>query len=266
MGLRVLGPDVNRSERAYTGRGRTVRLGLMQLKGLPAASLEALLAERRRGGPYPSFDEFLARVGERVGPEAIRILVRAGAFDAVASGTTRPRLLWQLTAWNRRREHAATPSLFPDTGPDSPLPRPPAYDEHTTLAQEAEILGFLASRHPLSLFRREIRAIRPVPARDLARHVGRTVSTVGWYVTGKTVETRRGEPMEFLSFEDTTALYDTTFFPAAYRRFASMMRADRPYRLRGRVEEDQGTVHLNVAHAAYLDDLPAARRARAAPA
>jgi error-prone DNA polymerase len=79
------------------------------------------------------------------------------------------------------------------------------------------------------------------------------VRVVGWYVTGKTVQTRKGEPMEFLSFEDTTALYETTFFPRVYARFCHMMTRVRPYVLTGRVEEDFGALSLNVSDVRFLD-------------
>ncbi len=51
--------------------------------------------------------------------------------------------------------------------------------------------------------------------RDLGKHVGREVQAVGWWVTGKPVATKDYEPMAFVSFEDTTAIYETTFFPRA---------------------------------------------------
>jgi error-prone DNA polymerase len=82
--------------------------------------------------------------------------------------------------------------------------------------------------------------------------VGRKVTTVGWFVTGKTVLTRRDEPMEFVSFEDTTALYETTFFPQAYRRFSRLLGYHQPYLLRGRVEEDFSAVSLTVEEVALL--------------
>jgi error-prone DNA polymerase len=52
--------------------------------------------------------------------------------------------------------------------------------------------------------------------------------------------------MEFLSFEDTTALYDATLFPDAYRRFCHLLTSARPFVLEGRVEEDYGVCTLTV--------------------
>jgi error-prone DNA polymerase len=248
MGLELLPPCVNRSESRWTGRERAVRVGLMQLKGFPEKVLDALLEERRRGGPYGSLDELLRRLGEGATAEAVRILILSGSCDAlIPAGGSRADLVWQLAAWSRRRERERRPAgrLFatPQTGK---LPRMGAYDDRTLLEHEVESLGLLVSRHPLTLYRDAVVGAGVLPARELERHAGRRVTTVGWYVTGKPVLTKHGEPMEFLSFEDTTAIYEATFFPRAYRRFCSMISRTRPYLLKGRVEENYGVVSLNV--------------------
>jgi len=87
---------------------------------------------------------------------------------------------------------------------------------------------------------------------DLHKHVGRRVTTVGWWVTGKIVTTKEDEPMEFISFEDTSALYETTFFPQTYARFCHMLNRSRPYVLSGLVEEDFGAVTLTVDTVRFL--------------
>jgi DNA polymerase III alpha subunit len=52
MGLAILPPDVNASAVRYTGRDRSLRIGLMALKGLSASGLATLTVERERGaGP-----------------------------------------------------------------------------------------------------------------------------------------------------------------------------------------------------------------------
>src|SRR3989454_4713318 len=78
------------------------------------------------------------------------------------------------------------------------------------------------------------------------------------------VTTRDDEPMEFISFEDTTAIYETTFFPHAYERFCGMLTTARPYVLKGRVEEEFGAVAMTVEEAAFLDGVPLGGGARRA--
>jgi error-prone DNA polymerase len=250
MGLRVLPPDVNASRREYWGKDGTLRVGLMQLKGLRETALQAIVAERRKG-PYASFEDFLCRV--QPDPADAKILVKAGACDSISGGATRPEMIWQALARHEARasRHPAVRTLFQDMEPVAP-PRAPRYSARTILEHEIETLDFLVSRHPLSLYAERLSKLRYVRGSDLHKYVGKRVTTVGWWVTGKVVTTRQEEPMEFISFEDTSALYETTFFPQAYARFCHMMHRSRPYVLEGLVEEDFGAVSLTVDSVRFL--------------
>jgi len=87
---------------------------------------------------------------------------------------------------------------------------------------------------------------RIIKAIDLPCFAGRHVCIAGLLITGKVVHTKRGDPMEFLTFEDETGLVETTFFPKAYSRFCAMLGKDRPFILHGKVEEDFGAHTLTV--------------------
>lgn len=264
MGLKILPPDVNASALAYTGYGRNLRVGLMQLKGARQASLEALLEDRVRRGPFGSLEEMLERVD--LDPADLRVLIKAGCLGSIARGRSRPEMLWELLAWKERKEvkgachsrESGNPGVAGRVDPSLlfsgtfQAPRAMPYRPELLLRHELETLGLLVSRHPLEIYRPWLSRAGTVPAAELTEHVGRKVTTVGWFVTGKTVFTRREEPMEFASFEDTTALYETTFFPRAYERFSRMLGYHRPYLLRGRVEEDFGAITLTVEEAALL--------------
>ncbi len=250
MGLRILMPDVNASRREYRGREGKIRVGLMQLKGLQEKALQAIV-EERRNGPYASFEDFLRRVP--LDPADIKILVKAGACDRISGGATRPEMIWKALALHETRpsRHPAVRTLFQDMEPVA-APKVPCYSERTILEHELETLDFLISRHPLSLYAAQLSKLKYVKGADLYRSIGKRVTAVGWWVTGKVVTTRQEEPMEFISFEDTTALYETTFFPRAYARFCHMMCRSRPYVLSGLVEEDFGAVSLTVDTVRFL--------------
>jgi error-prone DNA polymerase len=244
MGLQVLLPDVNSSRKEYWGREKEVRVGLMQLKGFKEVSLEALV-EARRQRPFNSLEDFLSRV--EMDPADVKILIKAGAMDSIANGATRPEMIWKALAWHETRaaQRAVSLSLFPEVRPVV-TPRVPQYSARTVLEHELETLDFLISRHPLTLYCEPLARLRHVRAADLKQHVGKRVTTVGWWVSGKVVTTKDEEPMEFISFEDTGALYETTFFPQAYARFCHILNRSRPYVLTGLVEEDFGAVTLTV--------------------
>ena len=244
MGLQVLLPDINDSRKAYWGKDRAVRVGLMQLKGLHESALEAVLGQRKKG-PFVSFDDFLCRV--EIDVADTKILIKSGAFDSISRGATRPEMIWQALAWNESRasRRPVARSLFQDM-PQAAPPRVPQYSARTVLEHELETLDFLISRHPLSLYAELLSKLKYVKGADLHKYVGRRITTVGWWVTGKLVTTKDDEPMEFISFEDTSALYETVFFPQAYARFCHILNRSRPYVLTGVVEEEFGVCTLTV--------------------
>jgi error-prone DNA polymerase len=242
MGIKVLPPDINESRWHYTGNGKEIRIGLMQIQGLSRTGAEKLLAEREKGGPFRRYRSFLKRV--HLDLSDVRLLIRGGCFDSIEGIERRPALQWELLAAHRQKGTEGTLSLFDDGRIHIPDTVP--YDEKAVLNQEIDTLGMLASRHPLTLYQGTLERVRTIAAADIGQHTGKTVTLAGWWVTGKPVSTKRGEPMEFVTFEDTSATFETTFFPRAYARFCQKLTRHRPYLLRGKVEEEFGVATLNV--------------------
>jgi error-prone DNA polymerase len=255
MGLNLLPPDVNRSDWAYMGSGMTIQVGFMQVKTLTRAVIERLTAERSSGGPFRSFHDFLKRV--RPEPAQARTLIRAGCLDSIAGELTRPALLWRLHGESMPGQTALTKQLesplLVEVGHGA-LPIPEEYSSHQRLQHEIESLGFPLSLHPLELYRSVLQKIQYVPAIEMHNHVGLVVTMIGWLVTEKMAQTRDGDPMEFITLEDTTALYDATLFPTVYRRVCQLLTPNHPYVLSGRVEKEFGVATLTVEHLRRLSD------------
>jgi len=246
MGLEILMPDINYSEHEYVGVSKAVRVGLMQLKGLGKKTINAILRERQKGGRFHSLADFLLRMPLELSDLAL--LIKSGCMDSLEPQKTRPKMLWQarMHLLKRSRESAGkTMSLFDET-PMVDKADPGNYDDTTMLEHEIETLGFLLSRHPLSLYKEKLEKLQTIDGKSLRHYAGKRVMTVGWFVTGKVTSTRKDELMEFLSFEDTTALYETTFFPKSYAKFVHMISRDRPFLLEGVVDMHYNAVTLNV--------------------
>ncbi|MEP6935347.1 MAG: OB-fold nucleic acid binding domain-containing protein, partial [Nitrospirota bacterium] len=231
MGLTILPPDINASTWAYRGSGKTVLVGLMQIRSLQQDLVTRMCTERQTHGLYRSLSDFL----DRVKPEMAQatLLIKAGCFDSIARELTRPALLWRLFA-----SQATKPTGY--------LPIPPAYARPQQLAHELALFGFPLSCHPLDLFEHVLARIPHILAKDLAQHIGEVVTVIGWLVTEKIISTKKGEPMEFMTLEDQTALYDATVFPDLYRRSCHLLATNQAYILTGLVEEHFSTVTLTV--------------------
>jgi error-prone DNA polymerase len=248
MGMRILLPCVNRSEYHYTGADNWIRIGLIQIQNMHSQSLVQLLDERDRNGPFSDLADFVGRVP--IPSQEIEILIRAGAFDAISQGKNRPELLRQLimlcakackrTGASRFQSTLFPEAQLPEVGPSRD------YDWWHVLACEAECIGFTVSAHPLDLYTQKLQRYTIVKASELGKHIGRTVTMVGWQVTRKRLRTRQDEPMVFITFEDTHGLYETVIFPREYRRLAPLTMNAGPFVIRGEVTEEYGALTVTV--------------------
>jgi error-prone DNA polymerase len=241
MGLSILPPDINASAFAYTGSGTQLRVGLKQLKGVPEAFLEKILEERKKG-TFTSFEDFLGRV--KADLSDLKILIRAGCFDSIAKGLSRPQLLWKLLQHGPFQGAGEGLLAF-----ESPVPWIPVgldYSSERKLEDEYDTLDLLVSHHPMSRYQEALSQVPHVPANRIGEFVDRRVTMAGWLITGKVVSTKHGEAMEFMTFEDLTGTYETTFFPDSYRRNGPLLNRREPFWIRGKVENDHGGIMLMV--------------------
>ncbi len=125
---------------------------------------------------------------------------------------------------------------------------------------EAELrwLGTTLEAHPLALWPSAL-ASRRVLAKDLPDHVGESVRLLGWPVTAKEVIAKGENPMEFVSFEDETALFEVVLFPETYRRFGGLLFEERPFFIIGRVQFDRNAITLELRSLEKLDGGAGAR-------
>ncbi len=242
LGLTILPPDVMESHIRWTGCGPFLRVGLMAISQLCRETQKRIIAQRKIQ-PYQTMTDFLRRVSPS--ETEARSLIHAGALDRLNPGTSRAALLWKLASRQKEKRSPSVMNLF-GTPQETLLPALPPENNINRWRREFEALGFLVHRHPMELYADELKTAHIVKAATLPRFIGGKVRFAGWLITGKTVRTKHGEAMQFLTFEDETGLVETTFFPKTYKRYCHMLDTGHPFLLRGKVEEDYGAITLTV--------------------
>jgi DNA polymerase-3 subunit alpha/error-prone DNA polymerase len=247
MGLSVLAPDVNESEVRCRGSGETIRFGLGMIGSLGEVLVERIVGERKRNGRYISLDDFARRtLPNRDEAEA---LAGSGALDSLSGGKARSVSLMRILSILATRDcgNGNGRGLF-----DSETPASASGMSHKTeterkrLESEMRYLGTTLQVHPLTLWPGILSRHRTL-ARDLPFRVGRHVELVGWPITAKSVLTSSEETMEFISFEDETALYETVLFPKEYKLYRHLLFENQPLLVKGLVERDRSAVTLTIS-------------------
>jgi error-prone DNA polymerase len=277
MGLTVRPPDVNASRYRTTGRNREVRIGFQFIKGLTQEAVEriergrdaSVFPSEARGNqldqspdmlPFTSLEDFRRRT--RLSHEDLRLLVKVGAFDAIAGGRTRPMLLWEVDAEQREtggageRENGTRLPVLPFSRSPVQPATPPQLKEYSLDRRrrtENELLGFTTDSHPMQLYAEELARLRVVRSPQLASCVGKTVVCAGMLTTAKPVHTANDEPMEFATFDDGDGLIEAVLFPGVYRSRGHVLFDQGPFVFRGKVEEEFGAITFTITGIDRLD-------------
>ena len=239
LGITILPPCVNRSGIRWHGKGAEIRVGLQSVRDLSHKGMQRII-DNRQNEPYGSTLDFWRRV--ELQQDENRALIQAGALDSLSADGNRSVMAWELAQFSCTKNMQRTSSLFA-----TKLPTPPQLPDVAPakrLHQEYHTLGFLCNTHPLLLYGKGGRG--RVKGRELPALTGKQVLFAGWLISGKIVSTKTGEVMEFLTFEDETALVETVFFPEVYRRYATRLSTGNAYLLWGLVEEEFGATTLTV--------------------
>ena len=225
MGIRLLPPDVNSSEREFTCHGNIIRVGLDMVYELTEKTKARIIAERRRG-PFRNYYDFVRRVQPRQGE--VENLVKCGALRSV--DPNEPRLLLQNKLFfKHKRNRSLTDALLQNI-------RLTPYNKYQRLLNEMEMLDFTVTDHPLALFDDKIDWQTVTPSFELEERKGERIRFVGWLVTSRRVKTKTQEYMKFITLEDRYGLCEAVMFPKVYSRFGHLVKGYGPYLISGRVQ------------------------------
>jgi len=220
---------------------RTIRIGLQYVLRLSKKTAYSIMAQR----PFTSWGDLLARV--RPDREAAAMLVQSGATDGLSPSVTssiRRERLWQAEMELGVDHGSVTPELdlFVEEDDPATVPAPSEPDETTETAIQRELASMDLSLvdHPLRLFRSQLLSRRHdiTPARrlsDLAE--GQVVTCVGLPVARKSLSTKKGDPMAFLTLSDRTGLIETVLFPKVIRQVGRALRHQAPWIVTGTMKE-----------------------------
>ncbi|MBO62452.1 MAG: hypothetical protein CMG33_02885 [Candidatus Marinimicrobia bacterium] len=233
FGVHILPPDVNRSHREWRGGKKKIRMGLMSIKRLQQKAVDSILDERK-AGEFDSLNDFLSRVDLDLADAMT--LTNAGCFKSLASELTHRELAYRVAGF------------YLQNGDREPLTASPVNYELTAEDQyrlELETFGYPLSVHPVARYRPML-SRRIKYARDIPKFIGQSIYLIGVYITRKETETRKSNPMEFLTLEDETDIYECVLFPEVFHKFGDMLHWETLFIIRGAVEESFGVYSVTI--------------------
>ncbi len=270
LGITVAPPSINRAhldftiEDAPTGqRGTrpqaTIRYGMAAIKNAGAAAVQTIIDEREANGPFRAPVDLAERIDlRRIGKRALESMVKVGVFDEWGA---RPQLLDALDRMlgHSGNTHAAAAAgqmtLFGGNGGNFKVAvnlmrdekDVPTIERRQLLDWEKELIGVYLTEHPLQERLGDLQSVVTARTSEIdAAWNGKGVTLAGLVVGLRTTNTKKGQPMAFVTLEDLDGKVDLVFFPKVWADCREMVQTNQILVVRGQVQAQNEAISILV--------------------
>ena len=251
MGISILPPDINESQKDFSISGENIRFGLAAVKNVGEAAIESIIAMRQEAN-FTSFMDFLSRVDLRkVNKRVIESLIKCGSFDAL--GNTRKQLMVCLDqameeAQRKQKEllsnqasifdHLDTVQTSETNGGSSfQIPNLPEWDRKELLSIEKETLGFYITGHPLHGYADKLKLVTNANSATVGTKRDKETITIAGVISSLAERlTRKKDVMCNVVLEDLQGSVGIIFWADVYKKFYELLHADEPVVIQGNID------------------------------
>ena len=252
--VKVLGPDINYSERSFAVQGDVIRFGLGGIKNVGDNAIDRLIQERNLHGTYESLVEFCKRVDSKVvNKRLLESLIRCGAMDSFPENRNQLLHMYEsaqgVGAKLQKDEAMGTMSLFGDMEDTVDTIHAPNLEDLSMdekLKDEKEYTGFYITGHPLNTYAKQLRGLFELGKlmENPEAYDGQSVTFGGLIATKSDRMTKRNDLMSILRIEDFSGAASVVAFPNVYQRAQQCVAVDMAVKVQGRIDADEKGVQI----------------------
>ncbi len=244
MGIEVLPPDVNISEKKFTAVDGKIRFGLLGVKNVGENAIEAIIEARRTKGESKDIYGFFNNLDIRqINKKAVESLIKAGALDHLSGNRAQHLAVYEKLIESAqsgiKKNIEGQMSLFQTHGSEmeSPqamgtLPQISEFPKEALSAMEKEMLGVYLTDHPLNAYKDRIEKLITATSALLADEEqqevkdGDKVIMAGIVAGKRNLITKSNKQMAFVQMEDFYGEVEVIVFPNIFERYGSLLRED----------------------------------------
>ncbi|WP_010678404.1 DNA polymerase III subunit alpha [Bacillus timonensis] len=260
LGITILAPSVNKSFYPFIVEKKAIRFSLAGIKSVGVAALKEII-ESRKVKPFSDLFDFCVRTSMRsINRRTLEALICSGAFDEF--GEHRATLLATLDV---ALEHAELvrpkddenqfEMFFEDEfGLKPKYVEVEPFKEMQKLRFEKEALGFYLSSHPITSYSTYLKKNGAISIAEASLYLHQNVVIGGFITKERTIRTKKGEVMAFLTISDETGELEGVAFPRTYLQSAKLLKNDALVLVKGKVESRNNQLQLIINQAQALPD------------
>ena len=239
MGIKVLPPDISKSDMGFTVDNNNIRFGLLAIKNLGKGVITSIIKSRQQQGKFKSFYDFCKRLsGKDFNKKSIESLIKSGSLDSLEYNRRQmlegyTEVLDSIDAENKRTMFGQTNLFamesvsFTESSGVILAPKE-EFTNDIILKFEKETVGMFISGHPIMPYTSLIKKHSLVTSGELNDGSGRfydgqKVSVLGVITQIKLKNTRSNRSMAYITLEDMEGEIEVLAFPNILARFESML-------------------------------------------
>ncbi len=265
MGIVVMPPDVNLSERDFAARNNEIRFGLIGIKNAGNSGIDSCLEERQRKGVFKDLLDFCCRVDLRTcNKRFMESLIAAGAFDSLAGNraqkTNELSSVIERALEKKRAAETGQMGLFGastaagDTQEFYAFSPCDDWEMQAKLEKEKELLGLYLSARPLDAYRRQLSWLG-VDSFAQAREQKGLVFCCGFKKEQKNITTKKGDRMAFLKLEDYQESAEIIIFPKLFAKVSDLLEHHSVFLVRGMIDETESMCKIKASDIMPLEKI-----------
>ena len=257
MGIEVLPPDINESFETFTvvygeEKKSNIRFGLSAVKNVGENIVKIIIEERKKNGQFKTLGNFLERIQHKdLNKKSLEALIKCGAMDAFGDRSTLFGNLEHILEYsreNQKQKSQGTVSLFATTpelhNTDITLSPCPPKSKQEILQWEKEHLRLYISAHPLHEHNKKFPHATTALSSLSQNSNGKYVTIAGMIGAAKKIFTKRGDPMLFVPFEDTSGSAKILVFSKMLAGTETVWREGTIAVIKGTVSDKDGALKI----------------------
>ncbi|MWJ27336.1 DNA polymerase III subunit alpha [Halomonas sp. ZH2S] len=248
--LTVTPPDVNVGGYKFTvDKDKRVVYGLGAIRGVGEGPIDAIVQARETGGAFTDLFDFCRRIDpKRLTKRTLEALIRSGALDnlgpnrAVLAAALEDAL--KAAAQNHSNQNRGMVDMFgeafveqDDTDVYANYLNAREWTDRERLSGEKVTLGLYLTGHPIDEYEKELARFVSTRISDLKP--SRESQRVAGLVVGmRTMKSKRGDTMAFLTLDDRTGRIEVSLFGELFEQLRGYIDADQVLIVEGEVSSD----------------------------
>lgn len=240
MGIAVLPPDVNESEKGFAVVGDHIRFGLMAVKNVGDGYAEFIVNERVENGKFTDMSNFLLRTADAGTKQMASALVLCGAMASlgVKRKSANAALDRAFSTLSQTRSYRRSDQLsLADIGGNDfapfeiEIPDIGEYDKPALLEFEKQYMGVYFSGHPLQQYSHDAKKSKSILIKDLYSGLKDGIipekASVSLLCRIKHIRpkmTKKNSLMAYLEVEDLSGEAEIVVFPTLLKEYGPFLK------------------------------------------